>query len=241
MAASDKHLAGQRRYRDELADGKRYGPRLFWTARPIDRRSPETPAPFGVRTAEEARAAVRHVRSLGASHVKVFPGGEGVTERFHRNAIEWRRDRIDFFVDGFRYLTVTPASLPAGSQWVFSDNRFYAILNVAVGGVRLRYPDRNTSVPQRMVVDYVRFLQRQSTPRLKGSLLLGLNIIYILVVNVQTGAASVDLVAAKSFVQALIGEYGLQGWRVGLDIAVRRFGCCHHPRKAISLSRRLVN
>jgi hypothetical protein len=47
---------------------------LFWTARPIDRRSPETPAPFGVRTAEEARAAVRHVRSLGASHVKVYSG-----------------------------------------------------------------------------------------------------------------------------------------------------------------------
>jgi imidazolonepropionase-like amidohydrolase len=72
MAASENHLVGQRRYRDELAAGKRIGPRLFWTGRPIDRQGPDAPAPFGVRTAEEARAAVRHLRSLRASHVKVY-------------------------------------------------------------------------------------------------------------------------------------------------------------------------
>jgi predicted SprT family Zn-dependent metalloprotease len=49
-----------------------------------------------------------------------------------------------------------------------------------------------------------------------------------------------DPVAARSFAQDLIGEYGLQGWRVELDNAMRRFGCCHHTRKTISLSRRLV-
>lgn len=40
------------------------------------------------------------------------------------------------------------------------DQRFYLILNVAVGGNWPGNPDNTTSFPQRMAVDYVRVFQR---------------------------------------------------------------------------------
>lgn len=45
---------------------------------------------------------------------------------------------------------------------------------------------------------------------------------------------------AVQFAQELLSEYGLHGWRVDLDGAVRRFGCCHYSRKLITLSYQLV-
>jgi predicted SprT family Zn-dependent metalloprotease len=45
---------------------------------------------------------------------------------------------------------------------------------------------------------------------------------------------------AVQFAQELVEAYGLSGWRVELDNAVRRFGCCHHVRKVITLSYDLV-
>ena len=45
---------------------------------------------------------------------------------------------------------------------------------------------------------------------------------------------------AIEFAQDLMMEYGLHGWRVELDGAVRRFGVCRASRKMITLSRKLV-
>jgi beta-glucanase (GH16 family) len=49
---------------------------------------------------------------------------------------------------------VTPAGL-GGNPWVF-DHDYYLLLNVAVGGTASVAPDRSTSFPQTMLVDYVR-------------------------------------------------------------------------------------
>jgi hypothetical protein len=38
----------------------------------------------------------------------------------------------------------------------------------------------------------------------------------------------------------LMARWGLEGWRFGLDRAVRRFGHCDHATRTISLSRHLV-
>jgi hypothetical protein len=72
MAAGSGAVAPQRQYQQDVGAGRRLGPRLFWTAEPIDRRSIDKSAPFGVRTPEEARQAVRHVKSLGTTYVKVY-------------------------------------------------------------------------------------------------------------------------------------------------------------------------
>jgi beta-glucanase (GH16 family) len=78
---------------------------------------------------------------------------------FHVYAVEWAAGRLDFFVDGNNYLTVTRASLPAGAQWVY-DHPFFILLNVAVGGSWPGNPDATSVFPQQMVVDYVRVYQR---------------------------------------------------------------------------------
>jgi beta-glucanase (GH16 family) len=79
---------------------------------------------------------------------------------YHIYAVEWAPERIDFQVDGRTYSTVTPASLPAGSKWVY-DHPFFLLLNVAVGGDWPHDPDKTTVFPQTMLVDYVRVYKRE--------------------------------------------------------------------------------
>jgi beta-glucanase (GH16 family) len=78
---------------------------------------------------------------------------------YHIYAVEWTPERIDFLVDGQTYYTVTPASLPAGTKWVY-DHPFFLILNVAVGGQWPHNPDETSVFPQTMLVDYVRVYGR---------------------------------------------------------------------------------
>jgi beta-glucanase (GH16 family) len=102
----------------------------------------------------------------GTVHGPGYSGGGGISgntvlsgaalgDDFHVYAIEWEENRIRWFLDGQLFFTVTPASLPAGSTWVFNQPQFL-ILNVAVGGNWPGNPNGTTSFPQRMMVDYVR-------------------------------------------------------------------------------------
>ncbi len=84
-----------------------------------------------------------------------LPNHRPFYKAFHRFAIEWSPDRIEFFVDGVSYETATPASLPPTATWVF-NHPFFFLLNVAVGGDWPGNPDSTTPFPQKMLVDYVR-------------------------------------------------------------------------------------
>ena len=107
----------------------------------------------------------------GTVHGLGYSGGDGIggsltvsnnvslTNDFHLFAIEWETNRIRWFMDNRLYFTVTPASLPGGTQWVF-DHDHFLLLNVAVGGNWPGIPDASTSFPQRMEVDYVRVYAR---------------------------------------------------------------------------------
>ena len=92
---------------------------------------------------------------IGKSYT--LPFGEKVADDYHVYAIEWSQGSVEWFVDGAPYHKVTPASLPAGSQWVF-DNPFFILLNLAIGGTTfLGTPDANAPFPnQDLLVDYVR-------------------------------------------------------------------------------------
>ena len=85
---------------------------------------------------------------------------DNVSSEFHRYAIEWTTDKIDFFVDDQKYYTVEKAVLGAEvAQWPF-EQPFYLILNVAVGGNWGGQKGVDESIwPQRMEVDYVRVYQ----------------------------------------------------------------------------------
>jgi beta-glucanase (GH16 family) len=74
--------------------------------------------------------------------------------------MEWDRHQITFFVDGTAYFTVTRAFVEQRGKWVF-DHPFYLLLNVAVGGNWPGDPDRSSTYPQSLLVDYVRVYQRR--------------------------------------------------------------------------------
>ena len=84
--------------------------------------------------------------------------GAALSDAFHVYAIEWEENRIRWFLDGQQFFTLTPANLPAGSNWVFNQPQFL-LLNLAVGGNWPGSPNASTTFPQRMAVDYVRVYQ----------------------------------------------------------------------------------
>jgi beta-glucanase (GH16 family) len=82
-----------------------------------------------------------------------------VQDTFHVYAIEWEKDKVDFYVDELRYHTVTRIPTDDFNGWPF-DQRFYLILNVAVGGNWGGKEGVDENIwPQRMEVDYVRVYQ----------------------------------------------------------------------------------
>ena len=93
-----------------------------------------------------------------------LPGGAAFADDFHVFAIECETNCIRWFVDDQPYFTVTPASLPGGTRWVFNQPKF-VLLNLAVGGGWPGNPDGATAFPQRMLVDYVRVYHKTSSPK----------------------------------------------------------------------------
>ncbi len=93
-------------------------------------------------------------KSIGAAFIikKKF------ADDFHVFATEWRENKIEFFVDGKRYKTLTPRDLPKGKKWVYG-HPFFLLLNFAVGGPWGGNPDKTSVFPQEMVIDYVRVHQ----------------------------------------------------------------------------------
>jgi beta-glucanase (GH16 family) len=73
---------------------------------------------------------------------------------FHLFAIEWGPDFIKYYVDDVLYNEINPDDV--SGDWVFNDNSFYILLNVAVGGTFVGPVSPQTPFPQTMLVDYVR-------------------------------------------------------------------------------------
>jgi beta-glucanase (GH16 family) len=102
----------------------------------------------------------------GSLHGPDYSGANALTEmyglqnarfdtEFYTYAVEWDKDKIDFFVNGFLYNRITKTEVEAVGEWVF-DNPFYMIMNVAVGGNYVGAPNIDTPLPQKMTIDYVR-------------------------------------------------------------------------------------
>jgi uncharacterized protein (TIGR03437 family) len=95
----------------------------------------------------------------------ILPAGETVSNGFHVYSIDWSENSIQWYVDSVLYHTVTSASIPSGTQWVFNAP-FFLLLNLAIGGPStfLGTPDPNAPFPnQDMLVDYVRVYEATST------------------------------------------------------------------------------
>lgn len=89
-------------------------------------------------------------------------GGERVQKDaenvFHVYKVEWTVDQIDFYVDDQAYFSFRNEQATS-EEWPF-DQKFYMILNLAIGGSwgGIKGVD-DTIFPQRMEVDYVRVYQ----------------------------------------------------------------------------------
>lgn len=80
-------------------------------------------------------------------------------DEFHLYAVDWSKDKIDFFVDGDLYHTVIRNPEDDHTGWPF-DKRFHLIMNLAVGGNWGGMQGIDNSIwPQRMEIDYVRVYQ----------------------------------------------------------------------------------
>ena len=104
----------------------------------------------------------------GSVHGPGYSGGEAITKSynllndrfdtdFHVFGIEWGPAYINYYVDDVLYNQITPADVTG--DWVFDSNKFYIIMNVAVGGSFVGNPNVETVFPQTMLVDYVRVYQ----------------------------------------------------------------------------------
>lgn len=81
---------------------------------------------------------------------------EDCMDAFHVYAVDWTKDKMDFFVDDKLYHTVTRDPNEDFKGWPF-DQRFHLIMNIAVGGNWGGKEGIDQSIwPQRMEVDYVR-------------------------------------------------------------------------------------
>lgn len=80
-----------------------------------------------------------------------------IEEGFHLYAIEWTKDKIEFFVDNQSVYTFAP-EIKNENIWPF-DQPFYFIINVAVGGNFGGHDVDNSIFPQEFVIDYIRVYQ----------------------------------------------------------------------------------
>ncbi|OUL60565.1 glycoside hydrolase [Flavobacterium sp. AJR] len=82
---------------------------------------------------------------------------------FHVYAVEWGPNSIKWFIDGNLFHTASPNTTVNGG-WPFNDNKFYIILNLAVGSLGTPYTSVNgagvapnpADFPAKLLVDYVR-------------------------------------------------------------------------------------
>ena len=115
-----------------------------------------------------------------------LPNG-GTIADFHTYAIEWEPGEIRWYVDGRLYSTqafwwssgrteggkgARPAREADLNPWPAPfDQRYYIVMNVAVGGNFVGKPDKTTRFPAEMLVDYVRVYDKvggYGKPRPRG-------------------------------------------------------------------------
>jgi len=95
--------------------------------------------------------------------LKTAKGGtldaEAPAEKFHVYALEWSKDRLDFFVDDRRYFTFHNEGR-GNAVWPF-DKPQYLILNLAIGGDWGGERGINDQLfPHRYLIDFVRVYHR---------------------------------------------------------------------------------
>jgi beta-glucanase (GH16 family) len=101
--------------------------------------------------------AYNHVKGTNkGSRIKT----EAPWETFHIYAVEWYKDRIDFYLDTIKYFTFQNEGT-GNNVWPF-DKPHYIIANLAIGGTWGGQHGIDTTIfPQQYVIDYIRVYQKK--------------------------------------------------------------------------------
>lgn len=100
------------------------------------------------------------VHTQSFNHIKGTQKGDStlvkdISEAFHVYAIEWREERIDWYLDNMKYHSFENTG-NGSDDWPF-DHPFYLIFNIAIGGGwGGQQGIANDIFPNRMEIDYVR-------------------------------------------------------------------------------------
>jgi beta-glucanase (GH16 family) len=82
---------------------------------------------------------------------------ENIEKGFHIYAVEWTKDKMDFFVDDQLVYTFQPEQ-KTEATWPYNQP-FYLIVNMAIGGNFGGPEVDDTILPQEFVIDYIRVYQ----------------------------------------------------------------------------------
>lgn len=105
------------------------------------------------------------IHTKAYNHIKGTQKGKTIfiknpNDTFHVFALEWTPEKMDFILDGVVYNHIVNEHKTT-DEWPF-DQKFYLIMNVAVGGMWGGRQGIDDSIfPQQMVVDYVRVFQQK--------------------------------------------------------------------------------
>lgn len=94
--------------------------------------------------------ATKHVRS------EYLTVSDPITAGFHTYAVQWTPTGITWYFDGHAY-----GHMNAYKGWPFSQ-KFFIILDLALGGSYPGLPNASTPFPAKMVVDWIRVYRRVS-------------------------------------------------------------------------------
>lgn len=94
-----------------------------------------------------------HGNSVNAK-VTNFPN---IEEGFHIYAIDWTKNKIEFFVDNVSIYTFQP-EIKNENTWPFNQ-KFFILINMAIGGNFGGPEVDDTIFPQEYIIDYVRVYQ----------------------------------------------------------------------------------
>ena len=101
-----------------------------------------------------------------------FPNGGRVDDgNYHVYGVIWGPNSLQYYRDSPSNIfeTLTSATIPSGSQWVF-NNPFFLLLNLAIGNGGFPGPtDSSTPATATMLVDYVRVYQSSAAKSLNGT------------------------------------------------------------------------
>lgn len=97
--------------------------------------------------------AYNHIRGTQKEGIISVPDAQ---DTFHVYAVDWRENKMDFYIDEKLYHSVTRDPADDFTGWPF-DQRFYLIINIAVGGNWGGAKGVDLDIwPQKLEIDYVR-------------------------------------------------------------------------------------